>query len=80
MKLTAKQLNQFDILASEKRAIEETLKIALFYHSNRMAVLNKEIDNLWGELADIHDLDLSKSSFNYKKIDGAYEIYAKDEE
>lgn len=58
--LTAKQIKDMDEFLRDKRVIEETLNVALTYHSNRMNEIVKIEKDWWAELKEIHDLDDSK--------------------
>jgi hypothetical protein len=79
-KLTAEQIRHFDEIMFDKMATNNTLKIALQYHSNKMVDIETDERNLWEELAVVHGLDL-QSQWQVKKIDGAvYIVEKKDEE
>jgi len=57
--LTAAQIKDFDEIGADKIAIENTLKVALQFHSNRANEISKREQALWKELAEIHGFDLN---------------------
>lgn len=57
--LTASQIKDFDEIGADKVAVENTLRVALQFHSNRVNEITKREQALWKELAEIHGLDLS---------------------
>lgn len=57
--LTASQIKTFDEIGVDKAATEQTLKVALAYHANRLNEINKAEREIWNELMRIHALDPS---------------------
>ncbi len=55
--LTASQIKAFDEIGVDKAATEQTLKVALAYHSNRMNEIHKAEREIWNELMQLHALD-----------------------
>ena len=76
-KLTASQIRQFDEAMGDKVAAEKTIRIALNFHSNRQAEIDKSLKGLWKELGDIHEFDPERKTFYIRTIDGA--VVATDE-
>ena len=70
IKLTAKQIQHFGEISRDKEAVNETLKSAMYYHSNRMNELKRDNQELWAEVIKIHDLDPT-CDWTTKKEDGA---------
>ena len=79
MKLTAKQIKNFDEISLDRQSSMETLEIALNFHSNRVNELIKQEKAQWEELFETHNLDRSVK-YTVKKIDGCMEIAEKDDD
>jgi hypothetical protein len=79
-KLTAEQVRHFDEISFDKMATNNTLEIALQYHSNKMVEIETDKRTLWEELAAVHGFDL-QSAWEVKKVNGAvYIVEKKDKE
>lgn len=78
-RLTAAQAQHFDEIRFDKQATNNTLHIALQYHSNKIAEINADEKTLWEELSVVHGFDLH-SSLEVKKIDGAVYVVEKKED
>ncbi|MCK5639899.1 MAG: hypothetical protein KAJ19_03850 [Gammaproteobacteria bacterium] len=68
--LTAQQIEQIDSNAAETRAVELTLEKVLQFHANRQEELTEWTRKWWEDFADTHGLDLQKSCYKVKKING----------
>lgn len=79
MRLTARQIAILEEIQRDTRAAEATLKIAMTYHHNQMGEIEKRSSELWSELAEIHNLDLSETIYQTKTIDGIVQIVPKEE-
>lgn len=60
IELTPKQLKEIDEISHDKSAADQTLKIALNYHSNRYNTIRKQECAWWDEIVQAHNLDRSK--------------------
>lgn len=79
MRLTARQIAILEEIQRDTRAAETTLKIAMTYHHNQMSEIEKRTSELWSELAEIHNLNLSETIYQTKTIDGIVQIVPKEE-
>lgn len=79
MRLTARQIATFEEIQRDKRAAEATLNIALAHHHNLTGEIEKRTSDLWSELAEIHNLDLSETVYQTKTIDGIAQIVPVEE-
>lgn len=79
MRLTARQTAIIDEIERDIKAAEATLNIALKHHHNAVVELDKRTSEIWSELAEIHNLDLSETVYQAKTIDGIFQIVPKEE-
>lgn len=79
MRLTARQIAILEEIQRDTRAAEATLKIAMTHHHNQTSEIEKRTSELWSELAEIHNLDLSETIYQTKTIDGIVQIVPKEE-
>ena len=79
MRLTARQTAIIDEIQRDRNAAEATLNIALKHHHNVVVELDKRNSELWSELAEIHNLNLSETVYQTKTIDGIVQIVPKEE-
>lgn len=79
MRLTARQIAIVEEIQRDKRAAEATLNIALAYHHSLTGEIEKRSSELWSELAEIHNLDLSETVYQAKTIDGIAQIVPVEE-
>lgn len=79
MRLTARQIAIIDEIRQDRNAAEATLNIALKYHHNLTGEIEKRSSELWSELAEIHNLDLSEMAYQTKTIDGIAQIVPVEE-
>lgn len=79
MRLTARQTTIIDEIQRDRNAAEATLNIALKHYHNVVVELDKRNSELWSELAEIHNLDLSETIYQTKTIDGIVQIVPKEE-
>lgn len=76
--LTASQIKTFDEVATDKMATEQTLKVALTYHANRINEITKVERELWNELMQLHALDPSVT-YQTKLVEGQVVITEKED-
>jgi len=76
--LTASQIKTFDEVATDKMAVEQTLKVAMNYHSNRINEITKVERELWNELMQLHALDPSVT-YQTKLVEGQVVITEKED-
>ena len=79
IELTPQQIAKFDELTAERDAIKKTMTIALQFCENRLNKNSQDQDKLWMELADIHRLDISDTSYTLKRVNFKMCIVAKDD-
>jgi len=58
MRVSTKQLKELQEIQLDKTTADNTLKIALAYHSNCHNQVIKREELLWEEIREIHELDL----------------------
>lgn len=63
MLVSARQVKEFSEIGRDKKAAEDTLKIALSHHANVLNSLLEKEGKLWEEVAEIHGLDLTKADY-----------------
>jgi hypothetical protein len=59
IELTPKQIKEIDEIRMDKDANNQTLNIALSYHSNRQTRIRKKEKAWWDDMIQTHDLDPS---------------------
>ena len=57
--ITADEIKHIDEIIIDKQAVENTLKVALTYHSNRVNELIKEEQKWWTAMSDKYGFDLA---------------------
>lgn len=80
MKLTAEQIEWIDSINQDRSATDNTLKVAMCYHSNRMSRLNKEKKRFWKNIAETFDLDLEENHYRVNNVRNEVEILKDEEE
>ena len=81
MKLTARQINMLDEIERDRKAIQETLQVALNFHANRLNEINESHAEMWKEFAEHHGFDLyAGCGWCTKMVDGAMHIVSKPQE
>ena len=70
IKLTASQIRQLDEWHRDDTAADASLEIAINFHSNKRAEMDKEKLEWWGDIAKTHGLDLGKTIYKAEKVDG----------
>lgn len=58
--LTPKQIKEIDEIMLDKNVTDNTLNVALNYHSNRMNSLIKKEKEWWDDVTNIYNLDRNK--------------------
>lgn len=61
--LTAQEIQDIDVLHTDIQTNDNTLRIALNYHSNRHVELIKGRKKFWTDLAEKHKLDLENKKY-----------------
>ena len=79
MALTAKQIREWDELASDERAIEVTFKSAMNYHTNRHSELTKTRKKLWEDLGETFGFDPAVG-YKLTSINGIYQVVEAEED
>jgi len=73
IKLTARQIDWLSEINNDKKAIDETLRTAMEFHSNRMNEIAVEKKAWWDELQELHNLDLENKT--YKTVQELNAVY-----
>jgi phosphoribosylaminoimidazole-succinocarboxamide synthase len=68
--LTADQIRTLDEQRFDEEANENTLRVALQYHSNHRSELQKQRLEFWTDLGAAHGLDMVDKVYETKHIDG----------
>ena len=74
MKLSSKQLQTLTDLAQTRKANDTTLRTALDHHIQCESNCVKIEQELWGELAEIHGLNLTNSQYAIRLVDDVPQI------
>lgn len=74
MKLSSKQLQTLTDLAHTRKANDTTLRTALDHHIQCESNCVQTEQSLWGELAEIHGLDLTNSQYEIRIVDEVAQI------
>jgi hypothetical protein len=69
-KLTPSQIRHSDEIRADELANNQTLEIALQFHSNRANENTKRWEQFWKEMAELHGLDLDQKIYNIIRIEG----------
>lgn len=78
--LTAKQIKFIDEIQVDGFANEETLKVALNFHSNKRNEIEKKNRELWSELSELHDLDIVNNKYKVETYNGTVSIVLNTED
>lgn len=68
--LTAAQIALFDEVGKDQRANDETLKVALTLHTNRVVELRDRANAQWEDLAATHGLDFETARYKTANVGG----------
>ena len=68
--ITARQIKEFDEIVADQDANKRTLEVAMRFHSNIENELYKRLKALWDELIEIYGLDVNKTTYQIKHVDG----------
>lgn len=68
--LTASQIREIDEISTDKLTNDETLKVALTFHSNRANELKKRERRWWEGLGEIHGLEIESKPYAMERIEG----------
>lgn len=74
MKLTAKQIEAFEKITTEKYRVNMTMMIALDFHKHSAKDIFLEEKKLCDELVKIHHLDTQTNTYELNKVDGSLQI------
>jgi hypothetical protein len=70
MRLTAKEILEFDEIGDDQRGCDRSLKIAMTYHSNRCNEIAKQRRKWWESAAERFGLDMEKNRYILEKTHG----------
>ena len=77
--LSSFEIQWFDEISLDKKAADETLKIALMVHMNRGNEIRKQARKFWEHISEVSGIDTSKKKYVVDTVGGKVVVVESDD-